>query len=196
MAFLYAGAAIAIVALGFLAWRYTSVARGARRRDAQILPLLDPLASKLEQGEAPTALEIEGVANCPQARPLLHQMLLHFNRIDLFPPQFMKPEQRAEAELTYWLMHPNELQAAPAEMELVETVSRQLEGKHGDFFVYRYRMADGHWAAAKGWLLGVAGPFFVDDVPERVFAGAFSRCGDRHGEVRPSELVEWFIETC
>ncbi len=90
-------------------------------------------------------------------------------------------------------MHPNELQDAPSEIQVVEEVDRDLQGERGKFLVFRYRMPAGHWAEKDGWLVGLAGPFFDKDVPYSGLAGAFSRCGDKFGEVKPLELIDWYI---
>lgn len=188
-------AAVAIVVLlaAFVWWRYTSVARGARQRDERILPLIDPIAEKLAAGQQPGADEIERVASASYARPLLYQALKHFERLDLFPKHLTTPEAQAEAMLAYWMMHPNELQDAPEKIELAEKVTRELDGQRCDYYVLRYQMADGHWAAKDGWLLGLAGPFIENDVPYSGVAGAFSRCGDKAGEVKPTDLVDWYV---
>jgi hypothetical protein len=90
------------------------------------------------------------------------------------------------------MMHPNELQHAPAEIELVESVHRQLGGEDAEFVVLRYRMPGGHWAGSE-WLLGLAGPYFRGDLPFRDGAGGFSRASDRFGSLSPSELVDWYV---
>lgn len=91
-------------------------------------------------------------------------------------------------------MHPNELQDVPEQMELVEVVRRQLNGENAEFFVFRYKMAPGHWAAEDGWLLGLVGPFFDYHSPYTI-TGAFSRRGDKEGKVKPAELVDWYLAT-
>jgi hypothetical protein len=178
--------------VGFICWRYTSVARGARERDKKILPLLDPLEEKLAAGEEPTSQEIESLASNPAARSFVYQILKYFERLELFPEDYRKEIAQAEAKLVYWLMHPNELQDAPEEIELVETVNRNIEGRECRFYVFRYRMRSGHWAG-DGWLLGLSGPFLDNEPPYSGIAGAFSRSGDKYGKVQPGELVDWFV---
>ncbi len=168
------------------------VRRGERLRFAKVLPLVDPIGEKLAAGEVPTPDEIERVARVSFARADLYQILKLFERLDLFPQHLKTPEAQAEATLVYWLIHPNEMQDAPEDIELVEKVVRELDGDSCDFFVFRYRMPDGHWAAGDGWQLGVSGPFRKNDLPYSDFAGAFSRF-DKYGEVEPSELVDWYI---
>ena len=131
----------------------------------------------------------------PQLRPLLYELLKLFNRVDLFPKNHFDPASQGEARLAYWMMHPNEFQDAPEKIELVERITRQLNaaGSVGTFFVYRYQMPAGHWSG-EDWQLGLAGPFFEDDKPFENQAGAFSRAGDRAENVKPAELIGWYVD--
>lgn len=179
--------------VAFVAWRWTSVARGARKRDAQILPLLAPIVALLEQGQTVPAAAVEAVAVRPYARPLLYEMLAHYKRLDLFPAKYLSRECHAEGMLMYWMAHPNELQAYPEALELVETVPYAWAGGSADFLIYKYLMPHGHWARDNGWLLGVVGPYTDADAYASL-ASAFPRVGDRAGETTPSELVAWYAK--
>ena len=150
----------------FIWWRITSVGRGSRRRDRVLLVLLNPLAARFQANELVTAEDITTIAASPQYRPLLYQLLDHFHKTDLFPQSLLSQQAQGEGLLAYWLMHPNELQGAPVAIEHVATFSRQALGRTGDFFVYRYRMPEWHWAGSD-WLLGLAGPFFPGEEPFR-----------------------------
>lgn len=175
-----------------VAWLYSSVARGAHKRDAELLPLLDPLGEKLAAGEEPTAREIDELAKNPAIRGFLYETLKHFERLELFPGEYRSETAQAEAALVYWMMHPNELQDAPQEIEPIETVTRDFDDQASRFYVFRYRMPEGHWAG-EDWLLGLAGPF-ADNMPPYSGAGGFSRAGDKYGEIQPAELVDWFVD--
>jgi hypothetical protein len=190
---IYALFAIPIVMIAFLWWRWTSVSRGARQRDEKLLRVLEPVAQRLAAKEQVDEAEIAALARQPQYRPMLYDMLAYFERIDLFPLGDLAPVAQGEGRLAYWMMHPNELQDAPSEIELVEEVVRQRHGLDLKFFVYRYRMAAGHWAHKDGWLLGLAGPFLEKDAPYSGPAGGFSRCGDKEGVIKPAELVDWYL---
>lgn len=185
------GIVLAIVI--FIWWRYTSVERGIRACNEKVLQILDPVGEKLFNREDVTPEEIETLAAKAFVRPMLYAVLKDFERLDLFPETYKKPESQAEAILSFWLMHPNELQDVPEEMRLVEKVNREIEGEQADFFVFRYKMREGHWAAEDGWLLGLAGPFVEKDIPYSGYPGAFSRCGDKFGELSPAKLVDWYI---
>ena len=190
---IYTIAAIVVVVVMFVWWRYTSVARGARHRDEQILSALDPIGERLSKKEAVEAAEIDNLAQRPQYRPMLHQMLKHFERLDLFPETYITQCAQAQGALAYWLMHPNELQDAPEEIECIDEVHREHGKESITYIVLRYRMPPGHWAEKDGWLLGLAGPFLPNDVPYSGVVTAFSRCGDKEGEIAPAELIDWWL---
>jgi hypothetical protein len=185
------GGAIAVWLV--LMWAKASVRRGGRVRDRKILKMLDPVGRRLAQGEPVSRAEVAQLAAMPHTRRMLYGLLKHFERLDLFPAELRDARTQAEAALAYWLLHPNEFQDVPAEMALVERVAREVDGEAVAFYVFRFRMGEGHWAANSGWLLGLAGPFIRRDVPYANPAGAFARGGDRFGETSPEELVDWFI---
>src|SRR5262245_63179901 len=103
-------------------------------------------------------------------------------------PAYLSKQAQAESILAYWMLHPNELQAAPARMELLEALRRIVGGREGEFFVFRYQMPRGHWAGS-AWVLGLAGPFDPEEKPYESVAGGFSRADDVSGKVSPTELV-------
>jgi hypothetical protein len=175
----------------FVVWRYTSVARGARKRDEALLRILDPLGARLEAKQQIAQSEIAGLARNPALRQMLYTMLSHYQRLDLFPPELLEKEKQAEAVLAYWLEHPNELKAAPEAIEHVKTVQHAYGSKVAEFFVFKYRMPQGHWAGTD-WLVGLAGPFLPDEKPFESVAGGFSRAGDVFGKTDVDELVKWY----
>ncbi len=184
---------LGLLVLALIWWRSRSYTLGAQKRAAEILPLIAPIIDKLDAGQTPTAEQVEQVANISFVRPSLYNILKHFECLDLFPKHLTAPEAQAEAKFVFWMMHPKELQAAPDKIELVEKITRKLNGEPCDFYVFRYRMSTEHWAAKDGWLLGLAGPFIENDVPYSDISSAFSRVSDKYGEVKSKELVDWYI---
>ena len=184
---------IVVLLLAFIVWRLTSVGRGMRQRDEKLLVRLDPIAKKIETGQAVSSEEIETLAARPEFRFMLFAMLREMRRPELFPSKYSSSVAQGESALAYWMMHPNELQDAPEAIELVETITRPIDGQESDFHVYRYKMPAGHWAAKDGWILGLAGPMKRDVGPYSERPGAFSRVGDIDGKVKPSELVDWYV---
>src|SRR5262245_60439548 len=117
MIYIYVLAGIGVLLVAFIWWRYTSVARGARQRDEKLLVVLDPIAERLSRKDPVTAEEIANLSRQPQYRPMLYQLLKHFERLDLFPAEALTMEAQGAGVLAYWMMHPNELQDAPKEIE-------------------------------------------------------------------------------
>jgi hypothetical protein len=187
-------AAVTSLAIGaFVFWRYTSVARGARKRDDALNDRLVPLGERLEAKEPISVDEVRALAAQPELREMIYIMLAHYARLDLFPAEYLSLEAHAVGLLAYWMMHPNELQAAPESLELVERFARQTLGEMGTYYVFRYRMPEGHWNGTE-WQLGLAGPFFAEDRPYVNRAGAFARAGDVAGKVTPAALVDWYVD--
>jgi hypothetical protein len=193
MVYVYVLGGIFLFALvAFVWWRYTSVEWGARQCNEKITRILEPLGEKLARKEQIAPDEVALLAAKPHVRPMLYAALKHFERLDLFPNEHLDIEAQGAAELAYWMMHPNELEAPPAQIELIDTCCRGIDGQQAEFMVFRYKMPDGHWAG-DDWLLGLSGPFFKGDVPYSGVASAFSRSSDKYGAIQPDELVDWFI---
>ncbi|MCF6284620.1 MAG: hypothetical protein L3K26_05480 [Candidatus Hydrogenedentes bacterium] len=183
---------VVLVPVLFTGWRMTSIGRGARQRDERLLGALAPIARKLDAGETVTRQEVFELARQPELRFMLYSMLREIGHKELLPHDFDDPIHQAEAALACWMMHPNELQDAPAEMAYVETVTRSVGGSETAFHVFRYRMADGHWASQNGWLLGLAGPVDESAEPYTAQPSAFSRI-DKVEDVTPGKLVDWWV---
>ena len=177
----------------FIWWRWTSVERGARKRNERILKQLDSIGMKLSENKEISVEEVYNLAKKDELRGMLHDILQEYSRLDLFPKDFLDVESQARAELAYWLMHPNELQDPPEKIELVEKIQRTFNDREGEYFVLRYKMPEGHWAEKEGWLVGLSGPFFGDEKPYQGTAAAFSRFEDKYGDVKPAELVDWYV---
>lgn len=186
-------AVVAVLIVAFVVWRWTSVARGASQRDEKLIARLDPIGKKIEAGETVSPQEIAALAAKPEIRFMLFGALRQMKKPELLPTGYSSSMAQGESALAYWMMHPNELQDAPETIEFVETVKRPVDGRAADFHVYRFKMPAGHWAAKDGWLLGLAGPMPVDAEPYSEMPGAFSRSGDIDGQVKPTELVDWYV---
>jgi hypothetical protein len=186
---------VVVVVIAFVVWRYMSVARGAQARDKALVARLDPLAQRFENKANVSPEEIQVLARSPELRPLLYMMLKHYQHLELFPIEYLSEQLQAESVLSYWMLHPNELQDAPAVIQLEAKLQREFMGKLGDFYVFRYRMPEGHWSGTE-WQLGLAGPFFPNERPYEGVAAGFSRAGDLVDKVSPAELVDWYINMC
>lgn len=186
------GIGLAVLFAAFVWWRWTSVARGARRRDDRLLAMVQPIGEKLCSHQAVSRDEVAAFAAKPEARLMLYATLMELGAAELFPDEHLSVASQAEAHLAYWMMHPNEFGDPPAEIAAEAIVHRNIGEHEAAFHVLRFRMPDGHWAG-RDWLLGLAGPFFAGDPPFGGPAGAFSRSGDKAGSTAPDELVDWFL---
>jgi hypothetical protein len=184
---------LVVLFVAFIIRQYLSVVRGVQKRDKALVERLAPLSEKLDRGEAIDRREIERLAAVPELRAALYRILSSHGCKQMFPEEYLTRESEAAALLTHWMLHPHELQAAPETMELVTTLQRRLGRKTGEFCVFRYRMAPGHWAGEE-WLLGIAGPFFDGEEPYESVAGAFSNCTDLYGQVSAATLVDHYVK--
>jgi hypothetical protein len=169
------GTLISLIIL-FLAYRWWTTTRDVNLLNQRILEQIDPIAEAIQNGIEPDSSEIKRLAAEPLTRNELHDVLLFFQRLDLFPNEYHNAQSFAESDMVRWLCHPNELECEPDEIELMGIVTRE-QGKDKtkvEYFVYRFRMHEPHWAAKDGWLAGVAGPYQVHEPMPRAVA-TFSR---------------------
>ncbi len=132
---------IIVVVIGFIIWRWTSVGRGARQRDEILLKQLDPIGIRIDNGEEVTLQEIEAIAERPEIRYMLINALRQMKREDLVPNKYLSTIDQGTSALAYWMMHPNELGDAPEQIDFIETVERQVDGKAQLFHVYRFKVS-------------------------------------------------------
>jgi hypothetical protein len=102
-----------------------------------------------------------------------------------------------------WLVYPTELNRVPDEIELMKVVpvDTGLPGGIYDYYLFRFRTKEPHWAAKNGWIAGVSGPFLRGDEPTTdalgdtfsSFAKWDSKTPDEHvGDIR--KLMERWRE--
>jgi hypothetical protein len=161
---------------GFIAWRLWATKRGAEEVYLRLTTRIAAVENRLAADQDPDPAEVERLARDRETRMVLFDALQHHGKLEFFPARYATPEAMAEADLVLWLSHPNELAAAPDEIELMARVPVPGEAS-GDlrYFVFRYRTKSPHWAAADGWLAGVAGPFPETGPVTGGGSGTFSR---------------------
>lgn len=120
---------------------------------------------------------IAEIAQTPEMRGWLWEELDRQHRTWMYPKAWCTTEAFAEAHLVRWLAFPAELGRVPDEMELMDVVSIEpLADVKLDWYVFRFRLGEPHWAAKDGWLAGVAGPYLHGAEPGTSALGdAFSR---------------------
>jgi hypothetical protein len=176
----------------FIVWRVLSVPLGMEKRDKELWARLDPLLRKLESIE-PAEGEVAQLAEAPENRYLLFELLREHEKTDLMPDAYASSVHQGESALCYWMMHPNELQAAPAAIEHLQTRTETVGGQPREFHVYRYKMPEGHWAG-ENWILGIAGPMNDTLEPYSELPGAFSVVAESLKKRDPNELIDWYID--
>lgn len=119
-------------------------------------------------------LGLAGLAERADTRNHLYAKLEEIGKAHLFPAGNRSLERIAESDLVRWLLHPNELGAVPAETELVRKLPVAEGVKNGNIFLFRFRSQPSHWAADRGWMAGVAGPYWDGDEASDVGSGTFS----------------------
>lgn len=119
------------------------------------------LVSLLRLGKEVRKSDVEDVARHPDTRNWLHDALKKFGKTALFPAAYRTQKAFAESNMVDWLVYPTELGRVPDEIELMKVVpiDTGLQGGIYDYYVFRFRTKPPHWAAEKGWLAGVSGPF-------------------------------------
>lgn len=177
MRILLVGVAIVVVLIGgFVVWRLWATYSGGRAAYLRLAEAIGPVERQLRSGHDPDPVDLERFARDRATRRVLYDALDHHGKLGLFPPEYLTPEAMAEADLVAWLVHPNELAAPPDEIELMASLPAPGSAFAGQrYFVFRYRTRPPHWAAADGWLAGVAGPYPREATFASGAPGTFSR---------------------
>lgn len=101
----------------------------------------------------------------------------------------------AEADMITWLSYGTELGDRPDEIELVRTIELVDADGPSDLFVFRFRTNSPQWAADRGWMIGVAGPFLRSRQPTSQGLGfTFSRM-EREDGMTIEDHVDQLIGT-
>jgi hypothetical protein len=139
---------------------------------------------------------IARVAADPEGREPLYRLLKSRNELFRMPDEYRTQVALAESALVIWLCHPAELGSAPDEIELMEVVSAEAtmaDGSTGDldYYMFRFRTFPPHWAADKGWLAGMAGPYLRSATPTTDSHGpTFSAFHPWNGKTAEDHAVE------
>lgn len=165
---------VVAVVLGLFVFGIWNVRRASRRRDAAVAGLVEPVLGRVSRGEAGADEAVRELMRAPGTRNETIMRLMEMERQDLIPEEMMTMERMAEGVMANWLMHGNELGAAPAEVETVETFEVEHEGANGLVMLLKFRAPAGHWAEGAGWMAGIAGPFWEDGEARNVAQVTFS----------------------
>lgn len=153
------------------------------------------MCSLLRLGKDVEASHILDVARSAEMRRALYQELGKLGALPLFPEEFCTQGALAESDMVNWLTFPTELGRAPDEIELMDVIGFETKAEEGcvDYYLFRFRTHEPHWAAEQGWLAGVSGPFSRQDAPTAVVPGGTFSSFEPWGIKTPEEHVR---DTC
>jgi hypothetical protein len=162
------------VALGLFILGWMNAIRASVVRDRKLDKLIRPAMEAVREKRPFAKDRVTEIAELPATRNHLFARLMEMGRADIFPAACRSVEKVAESDLARWLMHPNELGAAPSNMELIRGIAIHEEEKSGSVFLFRFRTDPSHWASERGWMAGVAGPYWDSGEPPHSAARTFS----------------------
>ena len=93
-----------------------------------------------------------------------------------------------------WLVHPNELNAVPAKIEVSRRVTVNQDQKTGTIFFFRFRTEPPHWAAKTGWMIGVDGPYWDGQEPREIGEWTFSNFTSLH-DMKEEEQINRLLKS-
>lgn len=161
------------------------------------------ITSLLKLGKEVLSRYVFEVAASPEMRNWLYERLQELGKEPLYPPSLKTQKAFAESNMVEWLVYPTELGCAPDEIELISVVDIGTDERPMDYYLFRFRTFPPHWAADKGWMAGLSGPFSRKDAPStEAYGYTFSRfepwdskTPDEHIEATLQVLDEWFKRT-
>lgn len=125
------------------------------------------IISLLRLGKAVDPAPVAAVAAQAEMRNSLYKELQAQGKQSLFPEKYRTQSAFAESDMVNWLTFPTELGRVPDEIELMKVVPVDTGLKDGiyDYYLFRFRTHEPHWAAKDGWMAGVSGPYLRKDSP-------------------------------
>jgi hypothetical protein len=158
---------------------------------------VQPIYTKLKNGEAVTSKEVQHFADNVRLRETTFNLLQEFNQTAVFPEEYNTIVSGAESHLVNWLMHPKELNAQPDEIKYLKRVSIDFDNLNHfvHYEVFCYRVDPPNPLSANGWIIGVVGPYFDDSKPYDFPHATFSRLSSTLLTTTPEAEVEWVHNT-
>lgn len=179
------------VALSLFILGWFNAIRASKVRDSKLDELIQPAIEAIREDRPSAQDRVIELAKIPATRNHLFARLTEIGRADLFPAACLSAGKVAESDLASWLMHPNELGTAPAEIELIRELAIQEQDRCGKVFLFRFRTDPSHWASERGWMAGVAGPYWDSGESSRAASfGTFSELTP-FGEMTEEQHVEF-----
>ncbi len=179
-----------ITVVGFLVvWaKYSETKRSEKATN-----FVDAAIKKLDVDPQNAKEEIVRLTQNIELRNVLYDALKESGKLQHFPNRFLNQESLAESDLAFWLAHPNELGKAPDEIELKAKISKTMSNnKTGEFYLFRFRVKEPHWAAKNGWMAGMTGPYIKGGELETSAEGTFSEL-DSYESKNADEHVTYLL---
>ena len=154
------------------------------------------LVSLLRLGKLVDKKDVDTVASHAETRNMLYTHLGRLGKSSLFPEEYRTQEAFAESDMVNWLVFPTELSRVPDEIELMKVVAIDtgLPDAIYDYYLFRFRTREPHWAAKDGWIAGVSGPFLRKDQPTTESLGdtfsTFTRWDDKTPDEHVGDIAE------
>ncbi|NOQ74438.1 MAG: hypothetical protein GQ574_20680 [Crocinitomix sp.] len=114
----------------------------------------------MKKNKTPKQKRILKHAKAPEERALLFEVLNKFNKIELFPDEFLTREKASESYLSNWLYQHEEYDSLPDDIHCVE--NSELNDR---LIVFKFKSNEPHFLANKGWVYGYVGYNFSNDKP-------------------------------
>lgn len=149
------------------------------------------VASLFRLGKEVERKEIAAIAANPEMRNWLFELLQKHGKSKGFPDQFRTQAAFAEADMVNWLTYPTELGRTPDQIELMKVVPVDTGLPNGiyDYYLFRFKTLEPHWAAKDGWIAGISGPFRRGDAPTILGLGDTFSTFDKWESKTPDEHV-------
>jgi len=149
------------------------------------------LVSLLHLGKPVDKKHVEDVAGHAEMRNRLYLTLGTLGELSLFPKKYRTQKAFAESDMVNWLVYPTELARVPDEIELITvvTIDTRLPGGVYDYYLFRFRTDEPHWAAKYGWIAGVSGPYLRKKQPTTNSLGETFSTFDKWDAKTPNEHV-------
>lgn len=150
---------VGVLVVGYvLMWFNARRARLAR--DRRIEDLIAPALQALEGGSGDALDLVQQCAKAPATRNSIRWELKERGKEHLFPEEYKTLAMVAESDLVRWLMHGNELGDIPDCILLANEIRVPTDQGEATVFLFKFRAAPSHWAAERGWMAGISGPFW------------------------------------
>lgn len=107
----------------------------------------------------------ERIAEDDEMRKWLFSFLKENKSLQFIDKSYFSQEELAKSDMVNWLIYPTELASAPDEIILEKIFTETTKEGEVDFYIFKFKKNPPHWAAKKGWMAGVSGPFNKRDVP-------------------------------